>query len=176
MKRCYLFVSRQLLLAPRNKKDFLAVRDLLSKKGLQAAYRSEPCPEDSNQDIFLLDTFGELDRFYELAEIALVGKSWGSSHRGGGHNPFEPAARGKPVLFGPHTYNYTYLTKKFTATGGGLMVPNQAALAAALEDLLDNPDKAREMCRRAADFVWHNQGGVQKTMDLLRPFIESTKC
>jgi 3-deoxy-D-manno-octulosonic-acid transferase len=67
------------------------------------------------------------------------------------------------------------MTKALLEAGGGLMAPDQEALTAALEDLLDNPDKARNMGRRAADFVRAHQGGVKKTMDLLQPFLERAR-
>ncbi|MDR2935254.1 MAG: hypothetical protein LBV70_05180 [Candidatus Adiutrix sp.] len=165
----------KLLLAPRNRSDFLAVWALIKRLNLPAGHREKPAPDDLNKDVFLLDTLGELDRLYDLAEIALVGKSWAGLHKGGGHNPLEPAAKGKPVLFGPLTHNYRWMTRALQEVGGGLMVPDQAALTAALEDLLDNPDKARDMGRRAADFVRIHQGGVRKTLDLLQPFLEKAR-
>ena len=165
----------KLLLAPRNRSDFLAVWDLIKRLGIPAGHRGEPASDDRNKDVFLLDTLGELDRFYDLAEIALVGKSWPGLHKGGGHNPLEPAAKGKPVIFGPLTHNYRWMTKALLETGGALMAPDQEALTAALEDLLDNPDQAREMGRRAARFVRTHQGGVRKTMDLLKPFLERAR-
>jgi 3-deoxy-D-manno-octulosonic-acid transferase len=165
----------KLLLAPRNKSDFLAVWDLIKRLDLPAGHRGEPAKDDRNKDVFLLDTLGELDRFYDLAEIALVGKSWAGLHKGGGHNPLEPAAKGKPVIFGPLTHNYRWMTKALLDAGGGLMVPDQDALTTALEDLLDNPDNARDMGRRAANFVRVHQGGVRKTMDLLKPFLERAR-
>jgi 3-deoxy-D-manno-octulosonic-acid transferase len=165
----------KLLLAPRNRSDFLAVWDLIRCLELPAGHRGAPAPDDRDKDVFLLDTMGELDRFYDLAEIALVGKSWAGLHKGGGHNPLEPAAKGKPVIFGPLTHNYRWMTKALLEAGGGLMAPDQDALAGALEDLLDNPDKARDMGRRAAYFVRTHQGGVRKTMDLLRPLLERAR-
>ena len=135
----------RLLLAPRNKSDFGAVGGHICERGLPAGHRGEPKPDDRDKSIFLLDTLGELERFYDLAEIALVGKSWAARHKGGGHNPLEPAAKGKPVLFGPLTHNYRWMTKALVNSGGGLMVPDQEALLAALTELLDNPDKRREM-------------------------------
>ncbi|MDR2724784.1 MAG: hypothetical protein LBC90_01695 [Candidatus Adiutrix sp.] len=165
----------KLLLAPRNRSDFMAVWDLIKRLELPAGHRGEPDREDRNKDVFLLDTLGELDRFYDLAEIALVGKSWAGLHKGGGHNPLEPAAKGKPVIFGPLTHNYRWMTKALLEAGGAIMAPDREALTAALEDLLDNPDQARDMGRRAADFVRRHQGGVKKTMDLLRPFLERAR-
>ena len=165
----------KLLLAPRNKSDFEAVWDLICERGLPAAHRGEPRPDDKDKDIFLLDTLGELERFYDLAEVALVGKSWAARHKGGGHNPLEPAAKGKPVLFGPLTHNYRWMTRALLNAEAGLMVTDQESLAAALEDLLNNPEKAREMGKRAADFVRTHQGTTQKIMERLQPFIDQAK-
>jgi 3-deoxy-D-manno-octulosonic-acid transferase len=67
------------------------------------------------------------------------------------------------------------MTKALLEAGGGLMAPDQNALTAALEDLLDDPDKARDMGRRAVNFVRTHQGGVSKTMDLLKPFLERAR-
>jgi 3-deoxy-D-manno-octulosonic-acid transferase len=170
------YADLKLLLAPRNKSDFQAVWSLIQARNLPAGHRGDPQASDGQKDIFLLDTLGELERFYDLAEIALVGKSWAGQHKGGGHNPLEPASKGKPVLFGPMTHNYRWMTKALTEAGGGRMIPDQPALLAALEELLDHPDQAREMGRRAADFVRSHQGGTRRTVDLLRPFIEKVKA
>ena len=169
------YADLRLLLAPRNKSDFQAVWDHLCQRDLPVCHRGDPRTSDRDKDIFLLDTLGELERFYDLAEIALVGKSWAAQHKGGGHNPLEPASKGKPVLFGPLTHNYRWMTRALIAAGGGMMVPDQTALAAALEDLLDHPDKARDMGKKAADFVRSHQGGTAKTMELLLPFIQRAK-
>lgn len=169
------YADLRLLLAPRNHSDFQAVWGHLCERSLSACHRDDPQCSDQDKDIFLLDTLGELTRFYDLAEIALVGKSWAGRHKGGGHNPLEPASRGKPVLFGPLTHNYRWMSKALIASGGGLMVTDQAALAEALADLLDHPDKARAMGQAAADFVRAHQGTTMKTLELLRPFIEKAK-
>ncbi|MDR1045689.1 MAG: hypothetical protein LBP33_11335 [Candidatus Adiutrix sp.] len=169
------YADLRLLIAPRNKSDFQAVWAHLCERGLKACHRGQPRESDRDQDIFLLDTLGELERFYDLADIALIGKSWAGQHKGGGHNPLEPAAKGKPVLFGPLTHNYRWMTKALAAAGAGLMAPDQAALESALEEHFNNPEKARDMGRRAADFVRAHQGGAERTMELLRPFIERAR-
>ncbi|MDR0882431.1 MAG: hypothetical protein LBP55_07800 [Candidatus Adiutrix sp.] len=166
----------RLLLAPRNQSDFLAVRERLLERGLTAASRSVPQSSDAERFIFILDTLGELERFYDLAEIALVGKSWPGRHKGGGHNPLEPAARGKPVIFGPQMHNYRWMAQAIIKAGGALMTADQAALAAALHDLLSNSGKARSMGRAAADFVRAHQGVTARTMELLNPIIQGVRA
>ncbi|MGL4208473.1 MAG: 3-deoxy-D-manno-octulosonic acid transferase [Candidatus Adiutrix sp.] len=162
----------KLLIAPRNKSDFEAVWQLILKRGLPAAHRNKPAPDDIHKDIFLLDTLGELDYFYTLAEIALVGKSWAGFHKGGGHNPLEPASKGKPVLFGPLTHNYRWVTKALLQCGGGLMVSDKKQLVTTLDNLLSNPEKARLMGEKAREFVRANQGTTAKTLEIIRPLIK----
>ena len=169
------YADLKLLLAPRNKSDFEAVWEMIGRRGLSAGHRGAPEASDKDKDIFLLDTLGELDRFYNLAEIALVGKSWAGAHKGGGHNPLEPAAKGKPVIFGPLTHNYRWMTKALIACGGGLMAPDQATLQADLEELLDKPEKIREMGIQAAGFVRTHQGTTRRTLDILRPYLDQAK-
>lgn len=170
------FDDLKLLIAPRNKSDFEAVRNLIRERGLDAGYRGSPDEADKNRDIFLLDTLGELERFYDLAEVALVGKSWAGQHKGGGHNPLEPAAKGKPVLFGPMTHNYRWMTRALEGAGGGRMVPDKETLLTALEELLNDPDKIAEMGRKAAEFVSQHQGGTKRTLDLLLPLFEKDRA
>lgn len=166
----------KLLLAPRNASDIQALDEILKKRKLTAAHRGTPRATDRDCNIFILDTCGELDRFYDLAEITLVGKSWAGQHHGGGHNPLEPAAKGKPVLFGPLTHNYRWMTRALIEAGGGRMVPNQAELFTTIEELLDHPEEARDMGQRAASFVQSHQGGTQKTMELILPLLEAAKA
>lgn len=51
----------------------------------------------------IVDTIGELEHVYALADVVFVG---GSLVPHGGQNMLEPAAQGRPVVFGPHVQNF----------------------------------------------------------------------
>ena len=51
----------------------------------------------------VVDTIGELEAVYELADIVFVG---GSLIAHGGQNMLEPAAQGCAVVYGPHVHNF----------------------------------------------------------------------
>ncbi len=53
--------------------------------------------------VYLADTLGELGLWYRLAEVALMGGTFGPVE---GHNPWEPAALGAAVLHGPRVANF----------------------------------------------------------------------
>src|SRR4029077_11876349 len=76
----------------------------------------------------LLDTTGELQRWYRIATVVFIGKSL-TAH--GGQNPVEPILAGKPVVFGPHMENFATLTKT--------LVSNNAAIQIQDADSLEQP-------------------------------------
>ncbi|PWS38407.1 3-deoxy-D-manno-octulosonic acid transferase [Falsiroseomonas bella] len=97
--------------------------------------------------IYVADTLGELGLFYRLARVALVG---GSLVPHGGQNPLEPARLGCPILVGPHTRNFAEAMERLLAAGGALRLPDAAALAPAIRDVLSDPGRARAIAEAAA--------------------------
>ena len=92
-----------LILVPRDPRRADTIAAALSAAGLSYQRRSFgplPSPRDS---VWLADSYGELGLWYRLAEVALVG---GGFDRIGGHNPWEPASLGVPVLHGPDVANF----------------------------------------------------------------------
>jgi 3-deoxy-D-manno-octulosonic-acid transferase len=61
-----------------------------------------------NTDIYLVDTYGEASRFYNLSKVAFVG---GSMVKHGGQNPLEPARLGNYIISGPNTENFKEIYK-----------------------------------------------------------------
>ncbi|MBU2551704.1 MAG: 3-deoxy-D-manno-octulosonic acid transferase [Proteobacteria bacterium] len=160
------FPDLRLVLAPRNRSRFEAVWDLVRSRNLPAARRTGTAP-GSDTMVYLLDTLGELDRFYELSELVFIGKSLPVPGEGGGHNLLEPAARAKPLLFGPRMHNFPEIARLVAASGGGRRVADAAALEAAAAELLDNPDLARDMGQKARLCLDSHRGALNRTMELI---------
>lgn len=66
-------------------------------------------------DVFLLDTIGELDAAYQLADAVFIGRSLTPM---GGSNPLEPVALGKPTVIGPCHENFAGVVADLVAEGG----------------------------------------------------------
>jgi len=108
-----------LVLAPRHPERFPLVTALCERRGFKLHPRSAGLNCADDVDIFLLDTMGEMMRFYAACDIAFVG---GSLVPLGGHNVLEPAALGVPVVVGPHMFNFLEITQQLAA-GGALRLP-----------------------------------------------------
>ncbi|WP_309664000.1 glycosyltransferase N-terminal domain-containing protein [Tabrizicola sp.] len=82
--------------------------------------------------VYLADTVGELGLWYRLAEVALIGGTFGPVE---GHNPWEPAALGVAVLHGPRVANFADDYATLDAGGAARQVTPEGLVAAVTGDL-----------------------------------------
>lgn len=121
----------RLILAPRHPRRVPEVSALLDAAGLAYRLRSSGVAR-SGDAVLLVDTMGEMARFYDVASACFVG---GSLVPGiGGHTPFEPAAHGCAILHGPQVANHAAAYAALTRAEAGLTVAHGDALAQALSD------------------------------------------
>lgn len=117
-------------------------------------------------DCLVVNTTGELKFFYEPASVVFVGKSLTAV---GGQNPIEPAALGKPVVFGPNMQNFKDITRIFINQDAAVQVKDAAGLERALGELLGNPARCAELGGRAKAAVAENLGAIERTVEMILP-------
>jgi len=159
-----------LVWAPRHPERFKPVAEFARSNGLRVARRSSdrwPAPEDA---VFLLDTLGELGRFYAVADVAFVG---GSLQPIGGHNLLEPAAVGTPIITGLHLHNFTEIAAQLGATGALVQSADAEALADDLDALMGDPARRRAMAEAGRLLVEEGRGALQRTLDAIAADLPS---
>jgi 3-deoxy-D-manno-octulosonic-acid transferase len=150
----------RLVIAPRYVERAGRVLALARSMGLAARLRSQPGGAES---VIVLDTIGELVRAYQLATVVFVGGSFG---RRGGQNILEPAACGKPVLFGPRMENFADSVQVLVGRGG-LQVKDPPALLRLLRDLLARPEELRKLGELAREAVSSVRGASARNARLI---------
>ncbi len=115
-------------------------------------------------DCLLVNSTGELRYFYDHATVVFVGKSLTAE---GGQTPIEPAAAGKPVIFGPNMQNFADVVRDFLAKDGAVQVQNAAELEKKLAELLSNEARRAELGRNAVKVVRDNLGAIDRTVDMI---------
>jgi 3-deoxy-D-manno-octulosonic-acid transferase len=127
--------------------------------------------------ILIVDTVGELECFYALADLVFIG---GSIVPHGGHNLFEAARLGKPLLFGPHVGNFRAEAEELLAAGAARRVEGADALRSAVEGLLENPELRREMGERAGRVARSHRGALERHVawiqDRMRLYLPPGGC
>jgi len=158
-----------LVLAPRHPERVSEVMRLVAAGGFDGVRRSElSAGRGAPAPVIVLDTVGELAQLYSIADVVFVG---GSLIALGGHNVLEPALRGKPVLFGPHTSNFREAASILLAAGGGVVVRDAGELAAELERLLADPALRARRGAAAREAAASRHGALRTTLDLLERYL-----
>lgn len=151
----------QLLCAPRKPERFDdAAMDLPG-----CARRSKG--ERGVRDRFLLDTLGELGSAYELADVVVVGRSFGLVDGPvQGSDPMEPAALGKPIITGPAHANFATVVGQLKEAGA-LRVVDAHGLGALLAELFDSADLRSAMGAAGLGCVAAQRGASARCAQIL---------
>lgn len=148
-----------LILAPRQPARFEVVARKLEQAGVAFVRRTElqqnPSRSLQPPGVVLLDTIGELSRLYALADVVFVG---GSLAPRGGHNILEPAAAGRTIVIGPHMQNFAEIARDFASARAFVQIEAPHDLVSAVGDLLNDPERADALGRRAQSLWRSNQG------------------
>ena len=167
------FSDFRLVLTPRNQERSVEVFTLAKTTGWHIARRSQLGSEKGGEprvDVLILDTIGELARFYSLGNFAFVG---GSLVDFGGHNPLEAAQRGLPVAFGPHMENFREITAVLTDQGGGFQIADEGELFELLRSWLAAPAMCREQGEKAQAAIQPHQGAVGRNLEVILSLLET---
>jgi 3-deoxy-D-manno-octulosonic-acid transferase len=156
-----------LILAPRQVQRGAALAALAQGWSLQASRRSRQ-ETAAGKPVLVLDTMGELARFYGLAHCAFLG---GSLLPIGGHNPLEPLAQGKPVLWGPFMFNFRELEQTLLDAGCARKVRGPQELRDALTQCLTAPGQRQRTAEAARQLFLRHQGSSQRVLQHLGQFF-----
>jgi len=154
-----------LVLAPRHPERSAELEKEAAASGLGAMKRTRAAP-DKPWQVLILDTIGELARFYALADLAFVG---GSLVPHGGQNLLEPAYYGTPICFGPHMENFAELADLFVRSGAARVIMGKEGL----EDMFRLTDKTglEEAGRKARQVLNSIQGATARTIEVIESMM-----
>jgi len=153
------------VIVPRHPQRFDAVARLLTARALAYQRRSEQRPVATTTAVWLGDSMGELYAYYAACDIAFVG---GSLLPLGGQNLLEACAVGKPVLVGPHTFNFDEATRLALRAGAALQVNDQRELARVVVALVADPDRRARMAEAGLALMRQHQGAAQRIVAQLQ--------
>jgi len=161
------FPSLLLVLVPRHPERFSQVESLCLEKNLSLAKRSSNI-QVADEQIWLLDSLGELMPTFALSDIVTMG---GSFSEVGGHNPLEPALFNKPVIVGQNMSNFNEIMQQLRQEKAitelkenSAEEPSASQLATQVRKLLQHPEQQKILGNNALKVVLANQGASDKTL------------
>ena len=163
-----------LLIVPRHPQRFDDVYALLVKSFSKVARRSllvkhsEIANAIKQDGILLGDSMGEMSFYYALSDFVVMG---GSLQPLGGQNFIEACALGRPIILGPHTFNFQQASMDVIDAEAGLRVDGVDGLSQAMGLLFANHELKELMGTNALDFANQHTGATQKILTV----VESNK-
>ena len=161
------------IIVPRHPQRFDEVATLLTKHSIAFCRRSEfsmgtVAGEIPNCSVILGDSMGEMFTYYAACDVAFIG---GSLLPLGGQNLIEASAMGKPVLIGPHTFNFSDATNQAVLAGAAIRVSDPQELKEELSALMHDAEARKIMSDAALLFSKSASGATQRLMDLIGQYL-----
>jgi 3-deoxy-D-manno-octulosonic-acid transferase len=157
----------RLVLVPRHPERAAGICEELASLGVRVqrltALRAGETPDPARPA--LVDTIGELEQVYALADLVFVG---GSLIPHGGQNMLEPAALGRAVVYGPNLANFVQEAALLERAGASRRLAGESELGPAFRELLADPERARSMGQAGMRAVESQKGASIRTLEALR--------
>lgn len=163
------FPKALLIIVPRHPERAKEIETLMREEGYSYLKRTEMNNSQIDEKILLVDTIGELLQIYALADVVFVG---GSLIPKGGHNPLEPASLAKPIITGPHTFNFAEIMDILKKNNAIIKIKNGEQLGKVLRELLSNPREREQYGINARRVIQSYQGASRKNLEVIEKIVE----
>jgi 3-deoxy-D-manno-octulosonic-acid transferase len=155
-----------ILLIPRHPKRATELIELLRGSGLKYAQRSLQASLETDTQVYVCDTLGEMWFYYGASDIAVIGGGWLPL---GGQNLIEPCMAGCATIVGPHMFNFADATR-LALLDHAIVQTDLSLLTQHLDRLMN--DNARATLRKdALNFVDKHAGATNKHMALIQACV-----
>ncbi len=166
-----LFPDLFLVVAPRKVERGREIKEIADSLGLTVRQRTSPFQDEEfpGAPLLILDTMGELSRMYSFCDLAFIG---GSLVPDGGHNPLEPAAFGKPILFGPYMDDFTEIASDLLEKNAAIVCHDEDDIFAILKQLLVDGPLRKELGEKAQKLVLQHRGVSLRHLEIIHFIID----
>lgn len=160
------------IIVPRHPQRFDEVSDLLQSAGLTVQRRSDNLPVSSSTQVWLGDSMGEMFAYYHACHLAFIG---GSLLPFGSQNLIEAAAVGRPILIGPHTFNFAEASRLALEIGAAESIDSAAGFWARVAALLGDEQELAQRGEAGLRFSQEHRGATERVMAVTKALLISAK-
>ena len=157
----------QLMIVPRKPERFEEAASAMGDPVRRSAHGDGASAPAGERSLFLLDTMGELRKAYALADLVVVGRSFGPQH---GSDMMEPIGLGKPTVVGPNTWDFADTMAKLLAGGGIVQVSDISELAEASRGLLGT-EAGRALAERGRAVLLGERGATDRYVEMIERLL-----
>ncbi|MCT4558175.1 MAG: 3-deoxy-D-manno-octulosonic acid transferase [Pelagimonas sp.] len=139
-----------LIIVPEHEEEALNILDAAKQAKLRVCNWDMGETPDENTQVLLTEGPEEIGLWYRMAPLVFLGGSLAPGI--GGHDPFEAAAQGAAILYGPHVGQYLPAYSLLAGAGAARIVRDGDSLASAVSNLVA-PDLAATMAHAGWEVI-----------------------
>ncbi len=160
-----------LVIAPRHPDRCIQLTEQFRDMKLEVAVRGQHDAIRPSTDIYIIDTLGELNMYFNEAALVFIG---GSLIPRGGQNILEPANFGKCILVGPHTDNFSSEVKELINADALVQVNDNHQLGMQLVNLLNDDQERESIGKNAKKFMSQQTNILERYHERLETIIKQS--
>ena len=127
----------------------------------------------SESNIIFIDSFGELNRLYSIANINFIGNSVISKDKFAlGQNIIEPIVQGKPIFFGPYMNKWHYLTEQLKSVCPYFEVRDESDFYRGVTYVYKNREIEWRVQQKCREIMEENENNVYNNFLLTKKALE----
>ncbi|MFK7871167.1 MAG: 3-deoxy-D-manno-octulosonic acid transferase [Roseobacter sp.] len=142
------------------------------ESGLRTADWNGGEEPEENVNLLICDDTRDLGLFYRVAPVSYLGSSLMPGH--GGQNPFEAAALGSAVLYGPNVRRYLPFYTRLANAGAARIVKDAETLGTAVGRLIA-PDQAAGMACAGWDVISEGAAAIDRLTELIEETLDGNR-
>ena len=145
-----IFKNLLTIIIPRHIHRVQDIAKDIQSLNLKTIIRTSKQKIKPNTDIYLVDTYGETKKFFNISKTTFIG---GSLTNHGGQNPIEPARFGLNIIHGPHVRNFRDIFKFFENKKISHKIKNHNELFKVSQKLLTKNNKIKLNLRKIGNSI-----------------------
>ncbi|MGZ2255852.1 3-deoxy-D-manno-octulosonic acid transferase [Roseobacter sp. A03A-229] len=159
-----------LILQPALRDEVARISEKAALEGFRVSTWSSLGEPSETTQVMVAEDADDLGLFYRLAPVSFLGSSLSPGH--GGCNPFEAAALGSAVLYGPNVRRYLPFYTRLANAGAARIVRDAQTLGAAITRLIA-PDQAAAMAHAGWDVISHGAELTDRVIELVEDTLDA---
>ena len=157
------------IVVPRHPERFDEVYKICQSLNLNTQRRSLKQPIQTDTQVFLADSMGEMWLWYALSQACYVGGSL--NEPGGGHNILEPLALSVATVLGKNYFNFQSIVDEFVAAEAVYVVEDAEQAVETLTQLLFEPALRAQLNQNAQVIMYKNRGSLTEHIHVMNQYL-----
>ena len=158
-----------LVLEPNDASDNDAFKEAMAKENLRGMSWSDGEFPSESCSILLADTEEETGLWLSVSPVTFLGRSLSAGAKG--TDPYEAAAHGSAVLYGPNVGRYLNSFSRLAAVGAARIISDDLSLGNAVSRLIA-PDQAASMAMAAWDIITVGAAATDRVIELVNAALD----